>query len=44
VNMNCPDDASKNKEIIPEKMTLEQIAEGQKLSRELCARIPNCAE
>lgn len=35
-------DASKNKGLIRKLMTREQVAEAQKLSRKLCANIPNC--
>ncbi|MFT5448247.1 MAG: TPR repeat protein [Gammaproteobacteria bacterium] len=36
--------ASLKKSILRERMTPAQIAEAQKLSRELCAKIPNCAK
>ena len=38
------ENASMAKDIIRENMTPAQIAEAQKLSRELCAEIPNCAK
>jgi TPR repeat protein len=34
--------AAEKKEILRKQMTPAQIAEAQKLSRELCAKIPNC--
>lgn len=37
-------DAAEGKTIIQKRMTHTQIAEAQKLSRELCAKIPNCAK
>jgi TPR repeat protein len=34
--------ASQNKDIARKKMTPTQIAEAQKLSKKLCAKIPGC--
>lgn len=36
--------ASKNKDIVRKRMAPTQIAAAQKLSRELCAKIPNCGQ
>ena len=36
--------ASKGKDIVRKRMTPAQIAEAQKLSKTLCASIPNCAK
>ena len=36
--------ASKNKGLIRKGMTSAQIAEAQKLSKKMCAKIPNCAK
>ena len=35
-------DAAENKGVARKRMTSAQIAEAQKLSRELCAKIPKC--
>ena len=36
--------AAKDKKIIRKNMTPADVSEAQKLSRELCAKIPNCAQ
>ena len=38
------EDASENKGILSMDMTLAKIAEAQKLSKKLCAKIPGCAQ